>query len=702
MKINNPVSNLKNQKPLLIVGLILLAIISAFLITGYFLQKQLITIYDNQNSQIVKDRNGQEIGILPNEKGNFARYFDKIPARVKELLIQKEDQYFYYHFGFNPWSIIRASLGYLGLYPSKASSTITQQLVKNLLKKETERSLKNKIIESFYTLSLETYQTKNNILKMYLNTIYFGQKTQGLAEASRLYFDLSPDLISDSQILQLLSTLSSPAENNPTSSKNKKIALSLAQKMGFSEQNLIMTDPLTVKENMKKYSHFHDTYFEIQTLYSLKETPEQKSVELTIDKDLTTKIRKIIERNLEDLKPKNAKNGAAIVVKLPENEILALIGSPNPQSFGEGYQINMLQEPRPIGSTIKPFIYLKAFEKGLRPYTLIDDREYKYITAIGFPLYPKNFDYKYRGEVNLHYALSNSLNVPTVKVLEYVGLQDFYNFLEKDLEFKPIQDLDNYQLGIALGALEMNLLDLAHYFTIFSNDGILKELKIYKNDETLAPDKRITEPEYIQLINKILNDRETGIEQFGLKSDLNLFQQNYALKTGTSRDFRDSWVIGYTPDFLVGVWLGNADNSPMDEVSGQVGAGRIWAEIMELLLNSKYNEKTPLNFDLIREFNYMGEIEYGLPNDNYQKCQNLLKGEDQSLILNPHDGDTFLLEENSKIILKAKENVKWFIDGKFLGEDKDIIFTPTEPGQYQIKAESSDGFQEKVNIWING
>ena len=701
MKINNPVSNLKNQKPLLIVGLILLAIISAFLITGYFLQKQLITIYDNQNSQIVKDRNGQEIGILPNEKGNFARYFDKIPARVKELLIQKEDQYFYYHFGFNPWSIIRASLGYLGLYPSKASSTITQQLVKNLLKKETERSLKNKIIESFYTLSLETYQTKNNILKMYLNTIYFGQKTQGLAEASRLYFDLSPDLISDSQILQLLSTLSSPAENNPTSSKNKKIALSLAQKMGFSEQNLIMTDPLTVKENMKKYSHFHDTYFEIQTLYSLKETPEQKSVELTIDKDLTTKIRKIIERNLEDLKPKNAKNGAAIVVKLPENEILALIGSPNPQSFGEGYQINMLQEPRPIGSTIKPFIYLKAFEKGLRPYTLIDDREYKYITAIGFPLYPKNFDYKYRGEVNLHYALSNSLNVPTVKVLEYVGLQDFYNFLEKDLEFKPIQDLDNYQLGIALGALEMNLLDLAHYFTIFSNDGILKELKIYKNDETLAPDKRITEPEYIQLINKILNDRETGIEQFGLKSDLNLFQQNYALKTGTSRDFRDSWVIGYTPDFLVGVWLGNADNSPMDEVSGQVGAGRIWAEIMELLLNSKYNKKTPLNFDLVQEFNVRGSIEYGLPGDNYQDYQSALKEANKSLILNPHDGDNFLLEENTKIILKAKEGIRWFINENFLAESQTAIFIPQETGQCQIKAEGNDGFQETVTIYIN-
>jgi penicillin-binding protein 1C len=290
---------------------------------------------------------------------------------------------------------------------------------------------------------------------------------------------------------------------------------------------------------MTRHTHFSSAYFEVQSF--LDDITQNDS--LTIDKELTEKLRDIVKRNIDNLKFKNAKNAALVVIKLPENELLSLIGSPNPESIEEGYKINMLEQPRPIGSTIKPFIYLESFEKGLRPYTLVEDREYKYITALGFPLYPKNFDYKYRGEVNLHYALSNSLNVPAVKVLEYVGLEDFYNFLKKDLGLEPVQDLDNYQLGIALGSLEMSLLDLAKYFTIFPNSGILKELKISSNSLS-SPEKEVAKPEYIQLVNKILNDRKTGVEQFGLKSELNLFQENYALKTGTSRNFKDSWIIG--------------------------------------------------------------------------------------------------------------------------------------------------------------
>jgi membrane carboxypeptidase/penicillin-binding protein PbpC len=393
-----------------------------------------------------------------------------------------------------------------------------------------------------------------------------------------------------------------------------------------------------------------------------------------------------------------------IVIKLPENELLALVGSPNPQSFEEGYQINMLLQPRAIGSTVKPFIYLKAFEKGLRPYTLVDDREYKYITAIGFPLYPKNFDYKYRGIVNLHYALSNSLNVPAVKVLEYVGLEDFYNFLQKDLEFRPVQNLDNYQLGIALGALEMSLFDLARYFTIFPNKGVLKEIRIFKNNENPTPEKQIADLGYIQLINKILNDRRTGIEQFGLRSELDLFQKNYALKTGTSRNFRDSWVIGYTPDFLVGVWVGNSDNTPMQKITGQTGAGRIWAEVMEILFNSEYNKKTPFEFDLIKEFSEEdNNIEYGLASDNYEKSLHALIGQDSGLILVPHQGDVFLLEDGkpTKIILKAKENVRWFVNNLFLAEGQKTIFIPKNPGSHQIKAQSLEGLQEAITIFVH-
>lgn len=685
------------KKYLLVIISILLIGLSSFFIFTYHLQNELIEIYDGQNSVVIQDRTEKIISIEPNEKGCWAEYLDKISPRFKELLLEKEDEYFYHHFGFNPWSVFRAGLGYLGFGPKGGSSTITQQLVKILLGKELERSLKNKIIESLYTLSLELYQSKETILKMYVNSVYFGNQAQGLAEASRLYFDLSADLLTDSQILQLLAAISSPTEQNPSQTKNGTIALALAQRLSLDNQELIMIEPSVIKKNMQKFSHSGKSYFEVRAL--INDSPETH--QLTIDKELTEKIRKIVDRNIEDLKSKNAKNGAVVVIKLPENELLTLIGSPDPEFFAKGYQINMLEEPRPIGSTIKPFIYLKAFEGGLRPYTLVDDREYKYITAIGFPLYPKNFDYKYRGEVTLHYALSNSLNVPTIKVLEYVGLENFYKFLEKDLEFKPIQSLDNYQLGIALGILEMNLLDLTKYFTIFPNNGIFKETKIYKNDKTLISEKQVAEPKYIQLINKILSDRKTGIEQFGLQSDFNLFQSNYGLKTGTSRDFRDSWIVGYTPDFLVGVWIGNSDNTPMEGISGQLGAGRIWAKTMEVLLNSEYNKKTPFEFDLLKEFYNRENIEYGLPNDNYEDSLNALKKQDITLILGPHDGDIFLLEENTKIILEAKQTVEWFINEKFWERSQATIFTPSEIGRYRIEAVAPDGFQEVAIIWIN-
>jgi len=245
------------------------------------------------------------------------------------------------------------------------------------------------------------------------------------------------------------------------------------------------------------------------------------------------------------------------------------------------------------------------------------------------------------------------------------------------------------------------LFDLSRYFTIFPNNGVLKEIKIFE-DGAPPSEKVISQPKYIQLINKILQDRKTGIEQFGFKSELNLFQENYALKTGTSRNFQDSWIVGFTPDFLVGVWVGNHDASPMDEISGQIGAGTIWAQIMELLLNSKYNKKTPFDYSLIKEFYRDGNIEYGLMNDDYEKILNALK--EKSLILNPHDGDIFILEENTQIILKAGEPVYWFINGKPLEEDNNIFIPPSsskETGYYQIKAKAvKDGSEETVTIWV--
>lgn len=666
-----------------------------FIFWGASAKKKLTVVYSNQNSIRIEDRKGKVICAKPNVKGLYTNYQQDIPDRFKDLLVKKEDKYFFYHLGLNPISTGEVLLSYAGIGERKASSTISQQLVKILLNQESERNLKNKAIESLYTLAMELFQTKKEILTEYANSIYLGNKTQGIYEASRLYFGVDPAMLTDGQILQLLVAIASPNENNPEQDRNVDSARSLGKKLGLSEDSLIFTSGDSVRKNIEEYSRADDSCFEL----SAWDSGIAKNARLTIDSELASSVRNIARDNLISLSSKDANNAAVIVIKLPENEILASIGSPDPQSSEDGYKINMLREPRAIGSTIKPFIYLKAFERNLRPYTIVSDREYKYITALGFPLYPKNFDWKYRGDVTLHYALSNSLNVPAVKVLEYVGLNNFYKFLENDLGFKPIQPLSNYQLGIALGSLEMNLEDLAKYFTIFPNNGILRDLKAYQNDN--AEEKKIADPKYIELINKILSDRRTGIEQFGLKSDLNLFQNNYALKTGTSRDYKDSWVVGYTPDFLVGVWVGNADSSAMDKVSGQAGAGKIWSETMELLLNSQYNKKTPFKLDLVKEFPDGENIEYGLASDNYEKQKNILKEKDDYLIITPHNGDAFLLEKNTTVFLKAKQKVKWYIDGKFLNESEASTFTPNEARLYKIKAESADGKNETVTISIN-
>ncbi|MFA6096238.1 MAG: transglycosylase domain-containing protein [Candidatus Paceibacterota bacterium] len=691
------------KKFIMILLLPALLSMAIFFISSRKLSDNIVSIYKNGQSEIMADRNSGKILIKENPSGYFAEYSEDVPDNFKGYLIGKEDKYFYYHRGINPISSFRAAFNYLSGKKNLASSTLTQQLAKILLKNENDRSLKNKITESIYALSMEINLSKDDILEMYANTVYFGNKAQGINEASRLYFGLSPGMLSKEQTLQLISTISGPSINNPFLVENASSSNDLAGYLKIETQNI---EPLTTEEIAAKRKQFNDyvngtNRFEMESLG----VDCADSCNLTIDGSLSDKVREILKRNLLSSSDKKVTNGAVVVIKLPENELLSVIGSPDPRFGDYGYQINMAKEPRPIGSTIKPFIYLKAFEKGLRPYTLVEDKEYKYMIGSGFPLYPKNYDYQYHGIVNLHYALSNSLNVPSVIVLEDVGLDNFYKFMLDDLQLKPVQDMENYQLGIALGELETDLLSLSYYFTIFPSGGQLHPLKIYKDKNDFkynlktdfSLNKTISKESYVQLINKVLSDRKTGVEQFGIKSSLNLPYDNYAVKTGTSREFHDSWTIGYTPDFLVGVWVGNSDNTPMDNVSGQSGAGSVWNEVMSLMMNSAYNKKTSFNFRYIKDYYENDFIEYGLAGDDYEKQKMMLMK--YKLIASPHDNDTFLFENNTQIPLKSKEESKWYINDELLGSGKEIIFVPQNYGIYKIEAASTES-EKKESISI--
>ena len=673
-------------------------IILLFCGVAFFMSQKLLAEYSCLMSPLVLDRHDEILAMEPNTKGYYAQYALSTPERIKTLLLKKEDKYFYYHPGINPISSVRAIKNLLFSKTPGGSSTITQQLVKNLLGNEQDRTLKNKLTEAIYTLSLELYTSKDEILTMYINTAYLGNQFQGFEEASKAYFNTPLGKLNDRQILSLLGTLSSPSVNNPWQKTNKTEVEKLAVRLEVDTTELDLS--LWTEES----SHYSPEFFEIKPL--IKDCGEV--CQTTIDKNLTEKIREILKRNVLDSWETGSHNGAVVVISIPDNELLAIVGTIDPQSLKNGNQINMALEPRPIGSTVKPFIYAEGFTRGLRPYTNVLDREYKFPIATGFSLYPKNYDGLYHGEVTLHEALSNSLNVPSVKVLEYIELSNFYDLLENSLGFIPLQDLSSYQYGIALGGLEMDLFTLGYLFTLFPHDGILKPIKLYKNPNqdtykniippmtTLSQEKEVFDPKYTQLVTKILSDRKTGVQQFGLASNLNLPQKNYAVKTGTSRDFHDSWTVSYTPNYVVGVWLGNTENTPLKQITGQSGAGKIWNETMQVVQYSEEYEDTPFNFDQIKEFMLEDSIVYGLPEDDIETQRNLLK--EFNLIVSPHEGDTILFENNTSIPFTSPYDVTWFINDTQTGQGQKITFSPNEIGQYKITAKYSD---QKETILIN-
>ncbi len=665
------------------VTVVVVAVLCLVGIGAYLVAQDGKERYETLLSVVTFDRNGIPITITENTKGHYAYELTSIPQNFAELLIKKEDRFFYYHLGINPLSTLRAVGHYIKNGDAGGASTLTQQLTKNILGTESKRSLKNKLIESVYAVSLELFTSKDEILLMYANTVFLGNQVQGFESGSRAYFNKPLGETRTSEQLSLLATLSHPSTRNPWKEENLEYARAL-------HNRLSITDGFEEPQVTKAYSFKRPSAFELTSLG----IDCNRTCTTTIDESLTEAIRRILALRIQSERERGARNGAVVVIDAKTSELIAMVGSPDPTQTVSGGQINMALEPRPIGSTIKPLIYLKGFEKGLRPYSKVDDREYKYPIATGFPLYPKNFDGTYHGEVTLHEALSNSLNVPTVKVLEYIGLEPFYTFLQDTLRFEPIQPLQSYQYGIALGGLEMDLLTLSHYFTVFPRSGTIaplhvlmrtgeKQLKLPPQshiDETIS----VVEPKYVELVHAIISDRLTGVSQFGLKSNLNLTIPEYGVKTGTSRDFHDSWVVGYTPDYVVGVWLGNSENEPLEQVTGQSGAGTIWHDVMEYMSQTPYYKEKTFPEKFLRRIPFGATLEWGLPDDVVSEHELLLL--ENHLILSPHEGDTFEYTENTVIPLKSRVLVVWSINGNEITESQDTNFTPEALGGYEVRA----------------
>lgn len=636
---------------LLLVFLFVIAgiVVGSFLIIQYFRIRAGLPSVDEllqKASQFettrIFDRNGNVIYEIIDPNAGLRSYtkLQDISPNLILATLATEDKNFYNNPGYDLPAILRALWqNYTSKTIVSGASTITQQLARTLLLGPEERyqqSVQRKAREIILAGEITKKYSKDQILELYLNEIYYGNLAYGIEAASEAYFNTSAKNLTLAQAAFLAGLPQAPSVydifTNPDATlhrseqvltliyefvqQNKGCALflSLRTRVCLNENDLsaaaqqIAAMNFTQPTFSMKYPHWVtyirsllENEYGSETMYR-----EGFQVYTTLDPELQETAQQMVAEQIQSLGDKNVQDGALVAIRPSSGEILAMVGSADFYNASISGQINMALVPRQPGSSIKPLTYTAAFEKGWTPATLIWDipsqfppSEDPYDTSP--PYVPVNYDGKFHGPVTVRSALANSFNIPAVKTLQYIGINDNPNTPREDgfLAFARrigITTLTQpfYGLSLTLGGGEVTLLEMTSAFSVYANNGkrmpataILKITDhqgniVYENQHQEG--EQVIRSEHAYMITSILSDNEARKQTFGLNSVLNLPFQS-AAKTGTTNDFRDNWTMGYTPDLAVGVWVGNADYTPMVNTTGMTGAAPIWSEFMKYAVN---------------------------------------------------------------------------------------------------------------------
>ncbi len=580
----------------------------------------------------ILDRNG---GLLyeildPNAGRRTYVPLAKISPNVLAATISTEDKGFYSHPGFDFWSIVRALYqNYVTGGKGGGASTITQQLARALLlspEERSQRTVQRKAREIILAAEITRRYTKDEILELYLNEIYYGNLAYGVEAASETYFNKTADQLTLGEAAFLAGLPQAPAiydvYTDPATTLNRQQQVLVLMYDSTQQQGCIPVSnspaPVCVDaiaasnaaDEMKAYP-FHPPVFDtryphwVNYVRSLLEEQYDAqtiyrsgfTIYTTLDPTLQDEAQRLVTEQLATLVDKNAHNGALVSIRPSTGEILAMVGSPDFNNDAIAGQINMAVSPtRQPGSSIKPVTYVAAFEKGWTPSTLIWDVPSEFPPSgdpndTRDPYIPVNYDGKSHGPVTVRVALSNSFNVPAVKTLNFIGVYSKGGMIEmaKRLGITTFTR-DDYGLALTLGGGDVSLLEMTGAFSVFANGGqrvppvaILKITDFAGNliyEYKPQPGEQVIRAEHAYLISSILSDNDSRSWMFGRNSVLNLPFQ-VAAKTGTTNDFRDNWTLGYTPDLVTGVWVGNADYTPMVNTTGLTGAAPIWSQFMQ-------------------------------------------------------------------------------------------------------------------------
>ncbi|MEK9208308.1 MAG: transglycosylase domain-containing protein [Patescibacteria group bacterium] len=573
-----------------------------------------------ENSTRIYDRKGIPLySVYENVNRTYVK-LDKIPKYLEQATIATEDKDFYKNKGFSITGYIRGLILSPILRRRVAGgSTITQQLVKNVLL-SSERTLPRKIKELVLSIQVDKRYSKDEILEMYLNDVPYGGTAIGVEAASENYFGKKVNELDLAQSALLAGLPQSPSVYSPYTGNKYYIdrtehVLDSMRKEGYitkAQQDKAMEEVKKFKFSQRDAVSMKAPHFVIYVKQILAKQFGEAAVDAgglqvttTLDYEIQRQSEDIVKSEIEKLKGYRVGNGAAVVADPKTGQILAMVGSKD--YFDKNYDgnFNVALANRQPGSSLKPVMYAAAFEKGYTPSTMIMDVKTDFPNGSGGLYTPVNYDGKFRGPVQLRFTLGNSLNIPAVKMLARVGVKDvMQQGYDMGIEnWNPTQkNMENVGLSLVLGGRETTLLNEVTAYSVFANKGIrqdpvtILEVKdnkghsLYKYKKKEGP--RVLSQEIAFLISHILLDNNARSDAFGAYSALNISGKTVSVKTGTTDQKRDNWTVGFTPSYVVGVWVGNNDNTPMNQAiaSGITGASPIWNKIMTAVLKGKKDE----------------------------------------------------------------------------------------------------------------
>lgn len=583
----------------------------------------------------IYDRTGRHLLLLSLDPRPFSGdrtyvSLDEMSPWVWKSAIALEDRTFWANPGFSIRGISRAFLSNLSGDEVQGGSSITQQLIKNIaipFEQRAQRSYARKIRETILALELTRKYEKNQILEWYLNFNFYGNLAYGIEAASRVYFGKGSSELSLAEAAMLAPIPQYQAMNPfylPERAKERqRIALDAMVDLGYVSQSeadeafaeqLEYASTATGRYDFRLAPHF--------SLYALDQLQRQfntaddpyyiwkhgLSVRTTLDLELHQKAQDSAQRHVRQLQAggKNATNASVVAIEPASGEILVMSGSLDFDDRTIDGQVNVALADRQPGSSFKPYVYIAALEEGMTAAEMLLDVRTPFSLENGTVYVPENYDRSYHGPVSFRTALARSYNIPSIKVMDSVGVADAIRVAHRMGITSLNRGTQFYGLSLVLGGGEISLLDHTYAYSVLGNGGVMAGQKVapslqqagfrslqpvsilevtdsegqilWGSDSSLQ-EKVLSESVHF-IITDVLSDDRARAAAFGFDTALTLEDRPVAAKTGTTNNIKDAWTLGYTPQLAVGVWVGNTENTPMNSLSGLTGAAPIWNEVM--------------------------------------------------------------------------------------------------------------------------